>query len=221
VLALCAPALLIALGASQLAAGGWIHAKARLAQFLLERAWQQTIAGGRRVRPWPWADTWPVARLVIPGRDTSLIVLAGSSGRTLAFGPGHTQGSAPPGAAGTAIVSGHRDTHFAVLRDLRLGDELLVERPDGEVVRYRVEDLQIADSRSAKLRAETSDRVLLLVTCWPFDALVPGGPLRYVVTTRESRGPGPGRAVWSRPGQSPGHPLRSAAPRCARFALAG
>jgi sortase A len=191
-LGLSASAVLIALGASQLASGGWIHAKAMLAQALLERAWQQTLDGGKRVRPWPWADTWPVARLTIPGRDTSLIVLSGASGRTLAFGPGHTGGSALPGDAGTAIISGHRDTHFAVLRDLRRGDELSIERPDGGVVRYRVDDLRVVDSRSTRLRAETSGRSLLLVTCWPFDALTPGGPLRYVVTAREPCGPGPG-----------------------------
>ena len=58
------PAALIALGGWQVAGGVWIHAKAVLAQILLERAWQQTRDGGERVRPWPWADTWPVARLV-------------------------------------------------------------------------------------------------------------------------------------------------------------
>jgi sortase A len=184
-LGLFVPAVLIALGAFQLAGGSWIHAKAVLAQILLERAWQRTLDGERRVRPWPWADTWPVARLTIPGHGTSLIVLSGASGRTLAFGPGHSRGSAPPGIEGTAIVSGHRDTHFAVLRDLRRGDELRIERPDGGVVRYRIDDLQVADSRRARLRAETGGRALLLVTCWPFDALTPGGPLRYVVTARD------------------------------------
>ena len=183
-LGLAFPAALLALGASQVASGGWIHAKAMLAQALLERAWQQTLDGGKRVRPWPWADTWPVARLKIPRQGTSLIVLSGASGRTLAFGPGHTPGSAPPGGAGTAIVSGHRDTHFSVLRDVRRGDEVLVERPDGGVVRYWIDDLLVADSRTAGLRAPGNGRALLLVTCWPFRALTPGGPLRYVVTAR-------------------------------------
>jgi sortase A len=176
--------LSLALGLLLLLNGGWIHAKAALAQVMLEHAWNKTATGEPGVRPWPWADTWPVARLDFPRLDASMIVLSGASGRTLAFGPGHTQGSALPGTPGTAIVSGHRDTHFALLRDLRRGDELRVETAEGREVLYRVEALEIVDSRTARLRAAREDFALLLVTCWPFDAVAPGGPLRYVATAR-------------------------------------
>jgi sortase A len=176
------PMLLLAAGLSQFAVGLWIPAKAALAQTLLEKAWQRTTGVGERVRPWPWADTWPVARLTAPRLGEAWIVLAGSSGRTLAFGPGHTDGSALPGEIGAAIVSGHRDTHFARLRELRVGDEVLVERPDGTRIHYRVDDLRVADSRSDHLRDPGVGRSLVLVTCWPFDALTTGGPLRFVAT---------------------------------------
>jgi sortase A len=187
-LGLVVPVTLIAVGASQVAGGVWIHAKALLAQALLERAWQRTLGEGERVRPWPWADTFPVARLTIPRVGTSLIVLSGASGRTLAFGPGHTAGSAAPGDVGTAIVSGHRDTHFAVLQELRRGDEVRIERPDGAVIRYWIDDLRVADSRTARIRAPTTGRALVLTTCWPFHALTPGGPLRYIATARSGDG---------------------------------
>ena len=52
--------------------------------------------------------------------------LAGVSGRTLAFGPGHVDGTPLPGDPGNSVLSGHRDTHFAFLRELRSGDILLV-----------------------------------------------------------------------------------------------
>ena len=39
----------------------------------------------------------------------------------MAFGPGHLSGTPLPGEAGNAVVSGHRDTHFAFLRGLREG----------------------------------------------------------------------------------------------------
>jgi sortase A len=162
--------------------GGWIHAKAALAQVLLERAWQKTLGGETDVRPWHWADTWPVARLELPRLGASMIVLAGSSGRTLAFGPGHTQGSSLPGEPGTSIVSGHRDTHFSVLEQLRPGDAITVERNDGRVTHYRVERLDVADSRTARIGVAGDENTLLLVTCWPFDAITTGGSLRYVVT---------------------------------------
>lgn len=179
-----APAGLILLGATQVAGGAWIHAKAVVAQLLLENAWQRTLDGEERVRPWPWADTWPVARLTIPRLDTTSIVLSGATGRTLAFGPGHTQGSALPGELGTSIVSGHRDTHFEVLREVRQGDEVMVERPDGEVIRYAIEGLEVVDSRGAGVSAWApgDERALVLVTCWPFEALRPGGPERFVAT---------------------------------------
>jgi sortase A len=174
--------LLLVVGGAQFAIGLWIPAKAALAQALLEAAWQRTTERGERVRPWPWADTWPVARLTVPRLNTSWIVLSGSSGRTLAFGPGHTDGSALPGEIGAAIVSGHRDTHFARLRDLEVSDEIVVERPDGTRIHYRVEDLRVADSRNDHLRDPGIGRSLALVTCWPFDALTTGGPLRFVAT---------------------------------------
>ncbi|MFP6654404.1 MAG: class GN sortase [Myxococcota bacterium] len=173
--------LLAAGGAWLLISGSWIHAKAAFAQILLERAWQQTIGGASNVRPWQWADTWPVARLKIPRLSASMIVLAGASGRSLAFGPGHTQGSPLPGEPGTSIVSGHRDTHFAVLKELRQGDEITIERADGRITHYEVEHLQVADARTMRIGIVGDENALVLVTCWPFSAIVPGGPFRYVV----------------------------------------
>ena len=61
--------------------------KAEVAQQLLNRAWTATSDDRRNVKPWPWADTWPVARLRLPGSGEPLTVLAGASGRNLAFAP--------------------------------------------------------------------------------------------------------------------------------------
>ena len=178
--------LLAVLGLEQLGQGAWIHVKARLAQHLLQRAWARTARGETRARPWPWADTWPVARLRVPAHDVDLIVLSGVSGRTLAFGPGHAPGSAAPGAPGTAIVTGHRDTHFRFLEHMKPGDELLVELSGGRPTRLRIEGVSVVDSRTAVIRSEDRSAGLILMTCYPFDAVVPWGPLRYVVTARAS-----------------------------------
>lgn len=161
------------------AQAGAIHAKAWLAQALLEHAWHAHLADGGTHRPWPWADTAPVARLSLPRRGVSQIVLAGDSGRTLAFGPGWAEASARPDTVGTVVFSGHRDTHFAWLRDVTVGDELRVETRGG-TRRYRVVSTAIADSRSERIALDGDDS-LVLVTCWPFDAVIAGGPLRYVV----------------------------------------
>ena len=112
-------ALLLATGIVQGVRGGWIHVKAGVAQILLHGSWERTQAGGVEEKPWPWADTWPVARLTLPGSGEH-IVLAGATGRNLAFAPGHLDGSSEPGGDGTCVIAGHRDTHFSDLDRLEL-----------------------------------------------------------------------------------------------------
>lgn len=179
-----AVALLAVIGLWELGHGAWIHAKAWLAQRLLQRAWERALRGETAAKPWPWADTWLVARLRVPAHGVDLIVLSGVSGRTLAFGPGHAPDTAPPATPGTEIVTAHRDTHFRFLERVRRGDEVMVEAPGRPIVRFRVQELVVVDSRSAVIASEPRGAALVLMTCYPFDAIVPGGPLRYVVTAR-------------------------------------
>jgi len=185
-LLLVALSLLAGVGLWQLGQGAWIYVKARLAQQLLQRAWARTLQGEAAAKPWAWADTWPGARLRVPAHGVDLIVLAGVSGRTLAFGPGHAPGSAVPGAAGTAIVTAHRDTHFRFLERVRRGDEIVVEVPGRPRSRLRVREMTVVDSRTAVIRSEDQSASLVLMTCYPFGAVMPGGPLRYAVTATAS-----------------------------------
>ncbi len=175
--------LAFGLGVSALLVSGrglWIPAKAVLAQALLERAWNQS-AGTSRVRPWVGADSWPVARLRAPRLGVDLIVLANATGSTLAFAPGHVDGTAAPGAHGNTVLAGHRDTHFAFLERLRPGDELQLERPGGPEARYLVRSARIVDRARSEILAPAERDLLTLVTCWPFAAMAPGGRERYVV----------------------------------------
>lgn len=178
---LAALSLAVALTAGGSAA--WIPAKARLAQWLIASAWAATAASGSAPAPWPWADTRPVARLWLPGQSRPLYVLSGASGRTLAFGPAHDPASARPGEPGNSVIAGHRDTHFAALGSVAIGARLLVETAPGAVpLEFVVISLDVADSRAHRLLLDAPGRLLSLVTCWPLDAVHPGGPLRYVVT---------------------------------------
>ncbi|MGF1629985.1 MAG: class GN sortase [Kiloniellaceae bacterium] len=173
-------ALSLALGLWQLGGAALIHGKAWLAQRLLDRAWTETLAGAGEVKPWPWADTWPVARLKVPALDVDLYVLAGASGRTLAFGPAVVDGTA---GLGHQILSGHRDTHFAFLRKLAGGSRLQLQDHSGAWRDYVVRGHQMVDVRQpVTARAAEAAELLTLVTCYPFDAVTPGGPLRYAVT---------------------------------------
>jgi len=168
-------------GALAFGHGAWIYVKAQLAQFLIQRAWQRTLAGEPTPKPWPWADTSPIARLDAPAQGVTLYVLSGSSGRTLAFGPGHEAGTPAPGQRGNSVLGGHRDTHLSFLRHTQRGDLIRVQRPDGVRVDYRVTELDVLDYRETWVLANGGTTRLTLVTCWPFDALVAGGSERYVV----------------------------------------
>lgn len=171
-------ALLLA-GGWQLASAAWIHVKAALAQVLLRDALEASLRDGAAHRPWPWADTWPVARLSAPGLQVDLVVLAGFSGQALAFGPGMVR---DPG--GALVLSGHRDTHFRFLRRVAVGDRLAVHPVHGPRREYRVTGLSVRDYRDRDALAGADGDSVVLVTCWPFEALDAGGPLRLVVHAR-------------------------------------
>ncbi|HEU4685924.1 MAG TPA: class GN sortase [Nitrospira sp.] len=173
---------LVLAGLWQIAEGAGIYAKAGLAQYLLRRAWSRTVAGERSVKPWPWADTWPVARLIATARGIDLIVLNGAYGRTMAFGPAYVESSAYPGTAGTTIVTGHRDTHFRFLKDLHRHETVVLETADGARRSYQIRNLEIVDARTSMILLDHREASLILITCYPFESIAPGGPLRYVVT---------------------------------------
>lgn len=159
--------------------GLYMQTKAVVAQHLLEHAWRKTLEDGRAHKPWPWADHWPVAKLRLNDLQRSYIVLEGDSGSVLAFAPGHNPQSGLLNDDRTSVISGHRDTHFSALREIAIGHRVQLQTADrsGEFV---VTTRRIADSRSQAIRIEP-DKRLVLVTCWPFDALAVSGPMRLVV----------------------------------------
>lgn len=173
--------VLVLVGALMFGQGVWIYAKGRLAQYLLQRAWRLTLQHDREFKPWPWADTFPIARLQIPDRGTDYIVLAGASGRTLAFGPGHLPGTALPGSNGNFVLSAHRDTQFRILHELRAGELIEIADRRGRLHHYRVRGTRVVDRKDTSVLLDGPVGQLTLITCYPFDAVIPGGPLRYIV----------------------------------------
>jgi sortase A len=158
----------------------WIPVKAELAQHQLERAWLRTMAGEADAKPWPWADTRAVAILEVPRLGLREIVLEGSSGRNLAFGPTLVN-TGPIEQSSDRVLSGHRDTHFSFLRELKIGDLLRLRSASG-VRDYRVSWQEAVDSRRQQLVIDNSIERLTLLTCYPFATAMPGGPMRWVVT---------------------------------------
>ena len=94
------------------------------------------------------------------------------------------------------IIAGHRDTHFRALRNLRSGSPLQLQGRDGQWRRYQVRATRVVDSRVAMIDTRNlADGTLLLVTCYPFDSIDAGGPLRYVVEARLETPASPARRV--------------------------
>ncbi|QYA16789.1 class GN sortase [Rhizobium sp. AB2/73] len=175
-----AAGILIAAGLFLAAQGGWIYAKAALAQLLLERAFTESVVSGAPVKPWSWADTWPVARIEVPRLGASAIALKGASGLALAFGPGHLDNTPRAGEEGTAVYAAHRDTHFSFLRQIRENDRIRISRGDGRTFTFRVTRMAVARWDEAEIDPDARGAHLVLATCFPFDA-VASGPLRYLV----------------------------------------
>jgi sortase A len=168
----------------QLGLAGWIHTKAIAAQVLLDRAWQQTLTDHKHHKPWSWADTWPVAELIVPDLAIEQIILAGDSGAILAFGPGHSFASAMPHERGTVIISGHRDTHFRFLQDLETGQRLML-KTKSRIDYYTVSHTEIVDSQSFMVDRDADE--LILVTCYPFNSMTTGSHERYLVYAQRER----------------------------------
>jgi sortase A len=184
--------LLMVAGLYQFGGGLYIYAKAQFAQFLIGHAWQASLQDNLPHRPWPWADTYPVAELGIEGH--SWYVLAGANGRNLAFAPTHLTASALPAEPGNSIIVGHRDTQFSALRSLQVGDVITATNLWHQQT-YQISSIRIADQAQLKFMQFTEDETehyqetpfsellpsLTLVTCYPFDSLLPNPSLRYVI----------------------------------------
>jgi sortase A len=166
-------------GGALLADACWMTAKAALAERLIDRAFARHLEDGGDHRPWSWADMHPVARLEVPRLAIRRTVLSGATGSSLAFGPGHVDGTAPPNAPGNSVIAGHRDGWFAFLGGLRVGDELRLHTRDG-TRRYEVAALEVTSMWNTEILEPTDDTQLTLVTCHPIEGLTPT-EWRYVV----------------------------------------
>ncbi|MGD8377387.1 MAG: class GN sortase [Acidobacteriota bacterium] len=172
--------LLILSGGLLLARDAGLRAKGVLAGHLVARAFERHLRDGGRQPPWPWADTYPLARLEVERLGVRAYVLSGAQGASLAFGAGHLHGTAPPGGRGHVVLAGHRDTSFAFLRELRRGDRIRLRTHGGDRS-WIVEEVAVAAEDDLSVIEPTAEDRLTLLTCYPFEGPI-GSPWRYVVT---------------------------------------
>ena len=168
----------------QFGTGSYIYMKAQLAQHLLNNAWNKTVDSKNNIKPWPWADTYPIARLTFEKFKKELIVLAGGTGHTMAFGPGHVSATPLPGYNGNSVIAGHRDTHFKLLKDIKLGDKIKLQTKNTNL-KYTVTDIFIVDQGQTQIMKNFGIEALTLITCYPFNSLQSSSRLRYVVQAQK------------------------------------
>ena len=184
VLRLLAAVIIIA-GVCLTIRAAYMHAKAELAGVLIRRAWERSLQSGQRRPPWPWADTYPIARLRIPRLDYDEIVLEGATARTLAFGPARLLSGPRLGEPGNLVIVGHRTSWFRRLEGVAAGDEIQIQWFDSRAGRvrertYSVSAIQVEEPQGVTLLAPSSEDVLTLFTCYPFGP-TPDSPQRYAV----------------------------------------
>lgn len=172
-------------GGALLSSGLMVPAKAWLSVHMIDMAWHLTKQGHKEVKPWPWMDSYPVAKLNIPALEKKHIILKGVSGEVLAFSPGWHDGTDPLGAKGVSVISAHKDTHFSYLKKLRLGQKIEIETKEGLVHSYRIVKTQIVQTPEIQVSGYEQSNVLILTTCFPFSNWQIGGKMRYVVVAKQ------------------------------------
>lgn len=166
-------------GAVLLAKGLWIPAKAELAYELMDRAFGHAQSEQTASKPWSWADFGVIGKLYLLGEE--IHVLDRATNQAMAFGAGRHE---EYDMDGPTVLSGHRDTHFAVLEHVEPGDRIDYRTTSADR-RYRVTDTRIFDVREGALVPPGPDQIML-ITCWPFDGIDPSTTKRYLVLAEQS-----------------------------------
>lgn len=118
-------------------------------------------------------------RVEVKRLGLSVIVMEGTAAATLRRAAGHIRGTAMPGEPGNVGISGHRDTFFYPLRNVRASDVVTVATREGEF-RYRVVSVTVVQPDDTGVLAGDDTQVLTLVTCYPF-AFIGSAPERFIV----------------------------------------
>jgi LPXTG-site transpeptidase (sortase) family protein len=164
--ALMAVGCVIALAGGSLGLAGWTGQQSAKA------LWADGVTGFHDA-------TGKYTRLSFPAHHADFIVRDGASVENLMLGPARLEWSSIPGDRGNSVIAGHRDTHFRILKDLKKGDIITLER-DGHAFQYRIVTLEIVRPTDNTFYQPTSKAVLTLVTCYPFYYLGPA-PKRFIV----------------------------------------
>ena len=172
--------LLFAAAAVLLGYCGFVAADTWVFQQRESRSLQHLLAnhqaGGR---PPAFAARGLIGRLEIPRLGLSAMLMEGEDRKTLRHAVGHIPGIPLPGQAENVGLSGHRDTFFRPMRNIRENDIIVVTTLQG-AYRYRVVSTRIVSPDNVAALNAGVGQILTLVTCYPF-YFVGAAPDRFIV----------------------------------------
>ena len=100
-------------------------------------------------------------------KKSKWVVIEGADTAELRRGPGHLIDMAYPGSFGNCVIAAHRDTQFAVLRDVKIGENITLESAGRRFI-YRVTERSVVSPDDTESLKATVNPTLTLVTCYPF-----------------------------------------------------
>ncbi|MCO4799914.1 MAG: sortase, partial [Colwelliaceae bacterium] len=166
----------------------WLPTKAWLSQELILYSWHQSVQqqkmhrkkntyqekittqGDRleyentkaNIKPWPWADTFPIAELSFMRLEKSIVILNGGDPTTLAFSAGAIAPFNKTNSATPFVVAGHSDSHFSFLENILMKDVISMKDQSGKSQLYQVEAIDIINAGSGQLPILADDSSLIL-----------------------------------------------------------
>ncbi len=120
-----------------------------------------------------------LGRLRAPSLGLEVPVYENASDLHMDLGAGVIEGMSYPHEPGHIGIAGHRDGYFRALKDIAVGDALVLDTLDGEK-RFVVEELKIIDPEEVAYLDYTTDQRLTIVTCYPF-YYAGNAPQRFLV----------------------------------------
>jgi len=156
----------------------WSFQRAELREFDREMAGRRASATIVYTPPRAAAGEL-IGHMSIQRLGLSVVVMEGTSSATLRHAAGHIVGTAMPGNVGNVGISGHRDTLFRPLRNIRHNDIIELTTLQGEY-RFRVVSTQLVSPQDIVVLNSSGGQVLTLVTCYPF-YYVGSAPRRFIV----------------------------------------
>src|SRR5450759_79738 len=118
--------------------------------------------------------------LSIPALKQKLPIIEGTSDADLKKGVGHFIQSVLHGAQKDCVLSGHRDTVFSKLVQLKIGDVFITQTAAGTFT-YAIRRIRIVGKNDRTVIVPTDHAVLTVTTCYPF-YFIGSAPDRYVLS---------------------------------------